>query len=177
MSFGKALGIGIGVYLGANFGLGLLYELVGLQTQIDVLFAGDAILQTILGLLFMPAVTGPTGAIVGPTMGLIGGADLLPTILHLVVLFVPGLLAAILAGKFAESVGASFGTMFIIFLISTVLVMILFNFIIEGGDLLLTGLAGSSEVIALYLFPLLMGVINGIFYGGIAAVIAGREGF
>ncbi|MHA1733550.1 MAG: hypothetical protein ACTSU5_16505 [Promethearchaeota archaeon] len=183
MSFGKAFGAAIGLLLGASFGLGLLYQLVGLQTDISTLFSGDSMLANIMGLLLTPSISAPSAALLTPVMTLLaGGSDTIGTLLLLVYLFIPGLIAALLAGKLGESVGAGFGSVFMAFLIGAVLYMIFWNFMVPEAtrqtfETMLQTLFGSSGTVLMYTYPLIVGLVNGIFYGGIAAVMAGREGF
>ncbi|GAB4316814.1 MAG: hypothetical protein Kow0069_19270 [Promethearchaeota archaeon] len=181
MSFGKGFGAALGIYLGANIGLGILYYLVGLGLTFDQILGADA-LTGILSLLVGPSVSPPTVSLLSPLVSLILGGELINTLLLLVWLFVPGLLAALIGGKLAEGAGAGFGAMFLTILISAIIYMVVYNFIADTSILVAALQAWApgiteSDTIVLFTLPLLLGLINGIFYGGLAAVVGGRESF
>ncbi len=156
MSFGKSFGISIALFIGLSFAFTILIELV--NGTIGAFF-GTILNLTVLGsALFGPIAMLPGSVWLGLINIFISGPILLGTILLYAGYIVAPLLAAILAGNFADSKGEAFGSWFLTTIIAAVGYMVLL-------------IIGGSFTIALIITIIVLGVINGFFYGCFALLL------
>jgi len=175
MGFGKAFVYALILYIALNFGLSLVVAAVN---NVDLAIAFSSA-ENILLMLFAPAAAGPAApfvwvgnVIVSFTVGI------LFTILLLVV---PSLLAALVAGKTGEEPKAAFGAWLLVPIICNVIsiVLALLMPVYETSFVLsviswsgVTGILAMTDT-AFVVLLVLFGVGTGLMWSGVAALTAG----
>ncbi|MHA1819222.1 MAG: hypothetical protein ACTSU2_04805 [Promethearchaeota archaeon] len=184
MSVGKSFGISFVIYIVFNFVMALLLNLavgVNLGTWFSSIGSQPYVF---LAILFV----GPLGLGVVPNQILSSvsqGIGYLNTNIFLAVIFfivawLPGLIAAIFAGKMAEGPGEGFVGWFLTAFVSAAIVLVFW--FLDGQTIGAGALGGLMADIFVYapdmIFTIvdviLFGTMNGLFWGGIAA-LTGRE--
>lgn len=201
MGFGKALGIGLAVFVGANFGMTILYQLL-VEGQIT-LFSNLTDIGVLMGALFGAIVTPPTFSFLyvfasQPLADMFLGAGAPPgtfpsnlqTMMFYGGLFlyiIPCVAAALVSGLFAGSKGKAFGAWFLICAIAGVILILMpfIGFSVDIGPLTyfissldLTGMMGLEAMMGMFaMFVIIFSIIlNGLFYG-VFAILTSREEF
>ncbi len=149
MGFGKSFGLGLLLYLLLNFAMTLVVTAITTPTLIGLIFTLDGI----LGAMIMPVAQGLNAWVsLAPLT--------LPAIFTAIALILPGLLAALVAGKSSDSAGAAFGGWFLAPIVVAVIWIVLGFFLLPF-------------VVFDYVLLLLQAVTVSFLWGGIAAVTAG----
>ncbi len=155
MGFGKSFGLGLVVYLLLNLGMSVVVQAITAPDLIGAMFT---------------SVAGIFGALLGPVllgymafMTLATSTFTLTVVFTAILLIVPGLIGAIVAGKSSDSAGAAFGGWLLAPIVTGVILAVLALVIPEMAFYGLFGI----------LYPILAGVSVGFLWGGIAAVMAG----
>ncbi len=188
MGFGKAFALSLIIYIALNFVFGMLVYLLGAGIdQYFNLLTSDPMF--FIFSLFAPVLFLPGDIWVGTTstgiVGLIsdlmgGGTGMLDLLMAVLAGIIPALLAAIIAGRTAESKGAAFGAWLLTAIISAVVTLVFLGFLSADSTNLAplwfsyTIIYGSEIIV--YIVIILAGLVSGIFYGAFAAVSA-SEGF
>ena len=172
MAFGKAFLLSIAAFVGLNFIFTIIYYALG--TGFDTMFgtiqtAPLIILYYLFGSIFSTPYLILSNTIFQP---LLIGFDLANFLMWLGFLIAP-IIAAILAGRFSESKGESFGAWTLTAAISTVCVIIA-AFLSPTTEGVLTTLYGllSEQLI---IFAIISLVINIVFYGFFALLLSKIE--
>jgi hypothetical protein len=187
MAFGKAFGSALVLYALLNFGLSIVTLAVAAPNSLAAYFTLSNI-YIIIASLFIPAVVSPAFGfqlIAGIT---VGGASWMLPLFTAIQFILPPLLSALVAGKLAEEPKSAFGAWFLIPVIFAVIVLVLAQFITAfqtelmgtlviqfTGEIiaLITGITSATGVTFLALDCILMGVVNGIMWSGLACVVTG----
>jgi len=172
MGFGKAFGLGLVIFIALNLVWAILIQLLG-PAGLDIMgLFSDA--GSIIGTLFGSVASPPTVGILGPVVAVLSmGANLIGDLIGALYFLIPALLTAIIVGRMAGK-GGAFGATFLIMAIGGIL-MLVANMIL-GASL-------TSNVSLLYgtmnydLMIVMVAIVNGLFYGGLAAVTAKSEGY
>ncbi len=174
MGFGKSFGLGLLVYLLLNFGLSIVVAAISAPSSIGAIFGG---IEPILAAIFAPILSGAAAFTSLGTTGIT-----VNVLFAALLLILPGLLAALVAGKSSDSGGAAFGGWLVAMIVASVLLIVLV--IALPNMALLTGTVAQATIglsvlaIALtggmwQLWVILCGVTVGFLWGGVAAASAG----
>lgn len=194
MGFGKAFGIGLVVFIVLNLVWIIIMQLLaGAITIVDNLTNPGELIKTLFGaaslapfLAFMDMLF---YIVLGSQLGAFGitPLDMLPALIASLYYIVPAIITAIICGRMAKK-GGAFGAMLLIMILSGILLIVASLML---GATVYTGIMGTimimmmsmggggAEMIPMIgmLFVMIGMIINGIFYGGIAAVSAKSEGY
>ena len=201
MGFGKAFGIGLVVFIVMNLVWIIIQQLVG-GTGLTV-FSNFTDPGAIITTLFGAASIAPFLALIdmlfyvlmGEMLGAMGipAVAMLSALLMSLYYMVPAIITAIICGRMAQK-GGAFGAMLLIMILSGILLIVATMML---GATLYTGIFGTIIIMMMslgsgsmdpaailqmssmigMLFVMLSMIVNGIFYGGIAAVSAKSEGY
>ncbi len=153
MGFGKSFGLGLLLYILLNLGMSLVLKAVTDPTLIGGMFT----LEGILSAMFVPILTGYTAF-----LSLLGATTLIG-IFAALLLILPGLLGALVAGKSSDSGGAAFGGWLVAMIVVSVILVVLSLFLEPFKTLY-----GP-----IFIQVILCGVTEGFLWGGVAAASAG----
>ena len=185
MGFGKSFGISFLIYIVLNFLMNMLLVVAANVVPLMDWFSSIASPDTyrFLSSLFAvqslePSGTSILGGLGGGISEFTTGGNIFLGIMMIGAPILPGLIGAIVAGKMAESSKQAFGGWMLTPLISAV-VLVVFAFLDPSLNtnvliinmVLAGGFPGPWEVIV---YTLLIGVILGLFWSGLAA-ISGAE--
>ncbi len=164
MGFGKSFGLGLLLYILLNFGMTLVLTAVTTPSAIGAIFT----LEGILAAMFAPVLM---GFMAFTSLGSPAALSL-TGIFGVLLLILPGLLGALVAGKSSDSAGAAFGG----WLLAAIVVAVIFIVLLIAFPLTLGVI--YAPIILLYLGGTQLGVILagvsvGFLWGGVAAASAG----
>ena len=195
MGFGKAFGIGLVVFIVLNLVWVIIMQLLaGAITIVDNLTNPGSLITTLFGgasiAPFLAIMDVFFYVVLGQVVGSIPGMtalDMLPALMMGLYYLVPAIITAIICGRMAKK-GGAFGAMLLIMIISGILLIvagIMLSATLYAGFLgtffimMMGSMPGGAEMAAMIgmLFVMISMIVNGIFYGGIAAVSAKSEGY
>ncbi len=149
MGFGKSFGLGLLLYILLNFAMSLVVLAINAPSLIGAMFT----LEGILGAMIMPVADGLNAWVSLAPLNL-------TAIFAALLLILPGLIAALVAGKSSDSAGAAFGGWFLVPIIVAVIWIVL-------------GLFMPVFAVVNIVLLILEAVTVSFLWGGIAAVTAG----
>jgi len=184
MGLGKSLGISFLIYIVLNFLMNMLIVVAAnVVPLMDWFMTITTDTYQFLSTLFVIQTLGPSGmSIIGGIAGglalLTGGGNIFLGIMWICAPIFPGLISAIVAGKMADNSKQSFGSWMLTALISAG-ALVVFAFLdptlVNDVLIYITVLAGGiPEAWEVVTYTLLIGVISGLFWSGLAA-ISGAE--
>lgn len=194
-SFGKGFGVGLIVFIVLNFSFALINSLF--SVTIGSFFGALTDLRALVFLLFGSIILPPFivfFSVFGSIFRLIGGPLLgvisvesfsLQVVINSIGFLVCPLIASITSGRLAGGKSAAFGAWFLISIISSG-VLITFIFIFGVANMLDSSLItvqylilGQSGVpfFLIVILLIIIGVINGIFYGCFAMLASSEDFF
>ena len=169
MSFGKGFGIGFVVFVALNLVFSILVGFLAGGNIAAIFTDVSSIIVTLLGGGLIP----PTVSFLSIAVSFVGAIDIIALIPLLAAIIIP-LISAIIAGKLAGGKGAAFGAWFLISIISAAVlgVLVLLNIIAE----IPISLSGySSDAMTTLILVIVLGAINGIFYGAFAILMSSDD--
>ena len=188
MGFGKAFGIGIVVFIVMNLVWVIIIQLLaGAITIVSSLTNPGALIATLFGSVGLPPFLAFMELL--PLMDIMmgGSVDMIGSIMGGLLYIVPGIVTAIICGRMAKK-GGAFGAVLLIHILGGILLLVasmMLGATLSAGFIgtlylsLGAYISGVTEIVAMLamFFTVLGMIINGIFYGGIAAVSAKSEGY
>jgi hypothetical protein len=169
MGFGKSFGLGLLVYILLNLGMSVVVAAINNPASIGTMFTS---IDLILLAMLAPVLSGATAFVAFGS-----SAFDLAMIFEALLLILPGLIGALVAGKSSDSAKAAFGGWLLAPIITAVILVVLVFAMptIVGASSALTGLQYMLGLTGgmLELYIILSGVTVGFLWGGIAAIMAG----
>ncbi len=179
MGFGKGFFIGLVLFIGLNVGLYIVYLLLS-GGAISSVLTSFTDMSSLGSMLFGAIIYNPLFALLAIIGSILGSFDLAGFIFG-IALFVSPLVAALITGKLNEGKGAAFGAWFLVSIISAVVVWVLFfiggsasslSLLLSLQGVTISGLTGDFASLILLI---IVGAINGIFYGCFAVLMSGES--
>jgi hypothetical protein len=177
MGLGKSLGIGLIIYIVLNFLMNMLLVIAATVPDLTTWFSSITSAPFgFLSNLFVISSYIPMGTAIltGISLGITTlGSNVFLGIMLLVGYIIPPLITAVIAGKMADNSKQGFLSWLLISLLCAIVVMVFH--IVAPLEMVGIVIFGVGELWSEIVFTLLIGLFNGLLWGGIAAITAAED--